>query len=132
MSATIDPPRGRPPSPTASTAVVVLAFTALVPAWLARQQAVLIPSAAQAEQNSVALRTRLNPNTADAAELMTLRGIGETLARRIVEFRNQHAASHGGPVFTVPSDLERVRGIGPKKVHQFQEGLTFGPDPASP
>ncbi len=51
---------------------------------------------------------RIDLNTADWPELMQLPGIGETLARRIVEDR-----AANGP-FRHGRDLERVRGIGPK------------------
>lgn len=49
---------------------------------------------------------RLNINTADKAELMTLPGIGEVLSQRIIDYRNAH-----GP-FSKLSDLTLVNGIG--------------------
>lgn len=49
-------------------------------------------------------------NTADAADLTRLPGIGPALAGRIIHYRNLH-----GPFLTV-DDLLRVRGIGPKKL----------------
>ena len=49
---------------------------------------------------------RIDINTADWPEIAQLPGIGETLSRRIVEFRTAHGA------FRSPSDLQQVRGIG--------------------
>lgn len=50
----------------------------------------------------------INLNTAGAADLQRLRGIGPALAGRIVEYRRQH-----GP-FRRIEDVERVKGIGPR------------------
>lgn len=49
---------------------------------------------------------RVNLNTASAEELQTLPGIGEVLAARIIEHREQ-----SGP-FTCPEELMAVKGIG--------------------
>jgi competence protein ComEA len=53
-------------------------------------------------------------NRADWPELAELPGVGETLARRIVEHRNQH-----GP-FQRVEDLRRVRGIGAKTLERIR------------
>ncbi|HVX14490.1 MAG TPA: helix-hairpin-helix domain-containing protein [Pirellulales bacterium] len=52
-------------------------------------------------------------NRADWPELAQLPGIGETLARRIVEARSER-----GP-FLDHTDLRRVRGIGPKTLEKI-------------
>ncbi len=71
----------------------------------------------------------IDPNTATRWELTTLPGIGETLARRIVEFREDHGAEAegipAGPVFTDPASLQRVHGIGPKKAAAMAPFLKF-------
>ena len=56
-------------------------------------------------------------NSASWPELAQLPGIGETLARRIVESREQQ-----GP-FSDPADLRRVRGIGPKTLQRIEPYL---------
>ena len=60
---------------------------------------------------------QLDPNTADWLELALLPGIGETLARRIVEDRESR-----GP-FVDHEDLMRVRGIGPKTLDRARPFL---------
>jgi len=56
-------------------------------------------------------------NTADWTELMQLPEIGETMARRIVESRQQQ-----GP-FKSREDLQRVRGIGPRTMEKIRPYL---------
>ncbi len=60
-----------------------------------------------------ALRWPLNLNTATAAELDTLPGIGPTLAARIILYRSQN-----GP-FAAPEELMNVSGIGQKKYEEL-------------
>ncbi len=50
----------------------------------------------------------ININTADAAALQALPRIGPAISRRIIDYRRQHGA------FTKKSDLQKVKGIGPK------------------
>ena len=50
----------------------------------------------------------VNINTAGIEQLMTLDGIGESYAERIIEFREKN-----GP-FQNPEDLLKVKGIGEK------------------
>lgn len=63
----------------------------------------------------------LNLNTATAAELEALPGIGPTLAARIVEDRQTN-----GPFATV-DDLKRVNGIGDKILERIRPYVTVGP-----
>jgi competence protein ComEA len=57
----------------------------------------------------------VNLNTATAAELQTLPGIGEVLAQRIIEYRDRH----GG--FRAVADLRQVEGIGDAKFQQLKD-----------
>ncbi len=57
---------------------------------------------------------RLDLNRADLEALIALPGIGETLARRIVEFRAAY-----GP-FRSPEDLLQVPGMGSKRLERIR------------
>lgn len=59
-----------------------------------------------------------NLNTADAAALIALPGIGPALARRIIAHRKQH-----GP-FTSIDQLIDIQGIGPKNIDEFRHLVT--------
>lgn len=69
--------------------------------------------------------SRVDPNTATAAELMHVQGIGEVTANNIVEFREKHRTAAGTPVFRSADDLSRIRGIGPKTVEKLRPQLRF-------
>ena len=58
---------------------------------------------------------KININTAAREELEGLPGIGETLAGRIVEYRQENGA------FTEPEDLLAVKGIGEKTLEEIRE-----------
>jgi competence protein ComEA len=49
---------------------------------------------------------KININTADVKALMTLNGVGRSLAEKIVKHRDEH-----GP-FKKPQDLRHVEGVG--------------------
>lgn len=61
----------------------------------------------------------VNVNTAPAAELAELPGIGPTLAQRIIEHRTQH-----GP-FRRLEDLREVKGIGAKTLESLSPHVRF-------
>lgn len=56
----------------------------------------------------------LDVNTATAAELVALPGVGPGLARRIIEYREQNGR------FQTVDDLQNVSGIGPSKFEKMQ------------
>jgi len=62
---------------------------------------------------------RLNPNTAARDELMTLPGIGETTANRIIQ----------GRPYKSLADLDKVEGIGGKTLERLAEFLDFSQIP---
>jgi len=64
---------------------------------------------------------KINLNTATAAELDTLPGIGPVIAQRIVDYRAQH-----GP-FARPEDLMEVDGIGEAAFNRIKEAVVVGP-----
>jgi len=71
---------------------------------------------------------RLNPNTAQWWELAELPGLGESLARRIVAYRQYKHSSMSDTcaiVFRRWEDLQRVRGIGPAKAAAIEPWLAF-------
>ncbi len=60
---------------------------------------------------------RLNLNRASLAELAALPGLGPTLARRAVVYRQTHGA------YQAIGGLRRVRGIGPATVERLRPHL---------
>ena len=65
----------------------------------------------------------LNINTATAAQLETLDGIGQVLAQRIVDYRNAN-----GPFASV-DDLLEVNGIGPGILETIRPQITTEEEP---
>ncbi|MFI5184471.1 MAG: ComEA family DNA-binding protein [Vicinamibacteria bacterium] len=63
---------------------------------------------------------KVNINTASVQQLVTLPGVGEKVAARIVEYRQKS----GG--FKSASELVNVRGIGEKNLHRIEAYLTTG------
>lgn len=62
----------------------------------------------------------VNINTANLQQLMTLPGIGEVLAQRILDYREEH-----GP-FQSPGELLNVSGIGETKLQEILDHITTG------
>lgn len=63
--------------------------------------------------------TRVNINTATAAQLQLLPRIGPTMARRIIEDR-----ADNGP-YEDAQDMQRVRGIGPRTAERIAAVADF-------
>jgi competence protein ComEA len=74
-----------------------------------------LEAAALAEINTP---RKINLNTADAAALCALPGIGPVFAERIVEYRKDH------PPFAKAEDLTAVNGIGPATVKKIEPYIT--------
>ena len=63
----------------------------------------------------------ININTADEAQLTSLKGIGPDKAKAITQYRQEH-----GPFKTV-DDLKHVSGIGDKTLAALRPFITVGP-----
>jgi len=61
---------------------------------------------------------KVNINTATAAELQTISGIGASIADRIVQYREENGA------FKTVEDIMKVKGIGPKKYESIKDQIT--------
>lgn len=62
---------------------------------------------------------RISINTATVSELCNLNGIGESIAQRIIEYRE----NNGG--FQAIEDLMNVKGIGEKKFEKIKDDITL-------
>lgn len=62
---------------------------------------------------------KININTATSEQLQLLPGIGESLAQRIIDYRNQNGN------FTTTEDLLNVSGIGEKKYANIKDYVTI-------
>jgi competence protein ComEA len=63
---------------------------------------------------------RVDLNRADRAQLLQLPGCGEALARRVLEYRQQHG------LFRALDDLRKVQGIGPKTIEKWKDLVYLG------
>lgn len=77
-------------------------------------------SFAQSQSQTKNPATKININTASAAELQNLPRIGPKVAQRIIDYRTQN-----GP-FKKVEDLMKVRGIGEKVFNQIKDLITVG------
>ena len=62
----------------------------------------------------------VNINTASAAELETLPGVGPALAQRILDYRKENGS------FRTPEELIKVKGIGENKLEELLDLITVG------
>ena len=82
---------------------------------------------------TVLLPRQVDPNIATPQELARLPHIGDTLAQKIVDYREARAPnSADGIVFRQPGDLDAVPGIGPKLVEQMTPFLKFPAEAPAP
>ncbi len=114
-------------SPTTKSTLVLLSFATLVLgfACVKRQhetsslnQPPTRPATTVQSDSQEPARPRININTASAAELETLPGIGKGFAQRIVEHREKY-----GP-FRRPEHLLMVRGLSDKRFRSLRELIT--------
>ncbi len=97
-------------------ALVIVALVAMATFWVAAGGG----TGGLVEIDEAGPRTfqfQVDVNAADWSELAQLPGIGETLARRIVESRRNEGH------FQTLDDLRRVRGIGPRILERMRPYL---------
>ena len=96
-------------------ALCLMFLTGIFVGRCSRKEPVAKPTPQSSAFAATHRETRININTADAATLQSLPGIGEILAQRIIAYRNEN-----GP-FTSVYDLQNVEGIGSKKLLDILE-----------
>lgn len=104
------------PTRTAGTAALIVFVGLLLvwSTWTATRRPVRIDDDSPAQRAASLPDMRLNLNTASAAELSILPGLGPALAQRIVDDRERRGA------FANLDDLKRVSGIGPALVNRMR------------
>ena len=100
--------------------------------WVARwRDPVLLPDPPGDGPRAADLATRIDPNTADAAALAALPGLGQARARAIVAYRAACAGRHPDrPPFAQARDLLPIQGIGVSTIDNLEPYLTFPDTPA--
>ena len=71
------------------------------------------------ENKKVPTQSVVNINTAGIKELIALHGIGEVMAQRIIDFRNENGK------FEKIDDIKKVRGIGEKRFEAIKNQLVL-------
>lgn len=76
--------------------------------------------AEKSEATADSRQYRLDINTADEKDLILLPGIGESLAKQIIAYRDEY-----GPFESI-SDLEQVKGIKQATLNEISDYITIG------
>ncbi|MGH2568650.1 MAG: ComEA family DNA-binding protein [Bacteroidota bacterium] len=97
-------------------------YTAADSTFAALSQAVRADSLSESEFSS----KKLDINAATKQELLSLPGIGEVLADRILQHRKEHGS------FRTISDLLKIKGISKNKLEQFKNFITIDTVPHTP
>jgi competence protein ComEA len=94
---------------------------AAVAVWLSSGGAPPVLDAAEKARERTAVvvsEPKVNINTATESDLRKLRGVGPALAKRIVEYRNEHGE------FKKAEDLQKVEGVGTALWERNRERIT--------
>ena len=75
-------------------------------------------SSSNNDNNNFLNTGKININTASKSQLTTLKGIGETYAQRIIDYRNNKR-------FSSIEDIKNVKGIGDKTFEQIKDDITI-------
>lgn len=105
----------------ARTLAVLLIVAAVVTGVSAAGRMWFGDSVSVDETRVAAARECLNPNTASAASLERLPGVGPSRALSIVQYRQAHPAAP----FAAVADLKKIRGIGEGTVRKISPYLTL-------
>ena len=118
-------PTQRPQQVQSGTAAILLALIGVLTALAQTRFPVRIDDLQRSGTKTAA--SRINPNTAPWWELAVLPGVGESLARRIVDHRDRIRAAAGSNMsaFKRPEDLRTVRGVGPATLERIKPFLLF-------
>lgn len=101
--------------------LIALVFAAFVAGFYLGKNAVQAPLDIQiAGTDATAAKGKVNINTATKEELMTIPGVGEVLAQRIIDYRNTHGN------FQSIVELSHVSGIGASTLEEIWEYVTVG------
>lgn len=106
-------------------ALVILVAILIAGPSASSPQATQAPKAAKAGTSSKARATAANPvnlNSASAAQLQTLPGVGASAAQRIVDYRQKNGS------FKKIEELMNVKGIGEKSFLKLKPLITVGAD----
>ncbi len=82
----------------------------------------VLTGAAKGSGADFAIQDRINPNTACAASLSRLEGIGPTRAQSVIDYRENTPRK---PAYVAANDLQKIHGFGPKTVEKIQDELIF-------
>ena len=102
----------------------------LLVSWLLAAVCLATVGGKKSEKPPTSVRANaVNPNDAPWWELTVLPEVGPALARQIVDYREKRRssaeASSNEVVFRSASDLDAVRGIGPKTIARLAPHLCF-------
>lgn len=96
------------------------AVTLSVPQAMQTTPAEEVPTLEVTSPETQPITFPININTASETEFMALPGIGETLAQRILAYRQEHGN------FSSVEGLMRVEGIGKKRMEELLDLVTIG------